>query len=80
LSCSNISERKRPLRGVFLSERGELLEVTRGFLCFARGSEDGFFVVLQNSDPGSYVRGVIDTRFRLNLQISAYEARRKLGD
>jgi hypothetical protein len=80
LSCSNISEGKRLLRDAFLAERGELLEVTRGFLRFAGGSEDGFVVVLQNSNPGGEVGSMIDTRFGSNLQISAYEARSKLRD
>ena len=62
---------KRPLRGAFLSERGQLLKVSGGFLRFTCRSEDGFLVSLHNFEPRAKVRSVIETRLRLNLKVGA---------
>ena len=51
LSHTKTVEDERLLRGAFLSERSELLQVTRDFLRFAGRGEDGFLVILQNSEP-----------------------------
>jgi hypothetical protein len=69
----------RLLRGA-LPKSSDLLEVTRGVLRFAGGSENGFLVILQNSEPIFDIRGVIDAWFRLNSQIGAYETGSKLSD